>query len=142
MCTAFTLEQYWASACLLGSFDRYWINEGGRRGWKERQRQKSKPSHSQSQRRRCQNASQTCTRSCAMKWSQYEELLLGTKGFIRKRGLMKKVRRRVTEIHWDSILKSKDITLPTKVHLVKASSHVWMWELDYKESWAPKNWCF
>ena len=21
-------------------------------------------------------------------------------------------------------------------------SHVWMWELDYKESWAPKNWCF
>ena len=24
----------------------------------------------------------------------------------------------------------------------KLSSHVWMWELDYKESWAPKNWCF
>ena len=22
------------------------------------------------------------------------------------------------------------------------SSHVWMWELDYKESWALKNWCF
>ena len=22
------------------------------------------------------------------------------------------------------------------------SIHVWMWELDYKESWAPKNWCF
>ena len=22
------------------------------------------------------------------------------------------------------------------------SSHVWMWELDYKESWVPKNWCF
>ena len=21
-------------------------------------------------------------------------------------------------------------------------SDVWMWELDYKESWAPKNWCF
>ena len=21
-------------------------------------------------------------------------------------------------------------------------SHVWLWELDYKESWAPKNWCF
>ena len=46
----------------------------------------------------------------------------------------------------DSILKSRDITLPTKVHLVKAmgyfSSHVWMWELDYKESWGPKNWWF
>ena len=23
-----------------------------------------------------------------------------------------------------------------------SSSHVWMWVLDYKESWAPKNWCF
>ena len=22
------------------------------------------------------------------------------------------------------------------------SGRVWMWELDYKESWAPKNWCF
>ena len=37
----------------------------------------------------------------------------------------------------------KDITLPTKFCLVKAmvfsSSHVWMWELDYKESWLPRN---
>ena len=23
-----------------------------------------------------------------------------------------------------------------------SSSLIWMWELDYKESWAPKNWCF
>ena len=23
-----------------------------------------------------------------------------------------------------------------------SSGHVWMWELGYKESWAPKNWCF
>ena len=23
-----------------------------------------------------------------------------------------------------------------------SSSHVWMWELDCKESWAPRNWCF
>ena len=23
-----------------------------------------------------------------------------------------------------------------------SSSHVWMWELDYKERWAQKNWCF
>ena len=46
----------------------------------------------------------------------------------------------------DSILKNRDITLPTKVHLVKAmvfsNSHVWMWELDHKESWVPKNRCF
>ena len=46
----------------------------------------------------------------------------------------------------DNILKSRDITLLTKVHLVKAmffsSSHVWVWESDHKEGWAPKNWCF
>ena len=45
----------------------------------------------------------------------------------------------------DSILKSRDITLPTKICLVKAtvsSIHIWMWELDYKESWALKNWYF
>ena len=23
-----------------------------------------------------------------------------------------------------------------------SSSHVWMWELDHKEGWAPKSWCF
>ena len=23
-----------------------------------------------------------------------------------------------------------------------SSSHVWMWELDYKQNWVPKNWCF
>jgi len=23
-----------------------------------------------------------------------------------------------------------------------SNSHVWVWELDHKESWAPKNWCF
>ena len=53
-------------------------------------------------------------------------------------------RKAITKL--DSILKSRDNTLPTKVHLVKAmvfsSSHVWMWQLDPKESWAPKNWCF
>ena len=38
-----------------------------------------------------------------------------------------------------SILKSRDITLPTKVHLVKAMVFP---ELYYKESWVPKNWCF
>ena len=45
----------------------------------------------------------------------------------------------------DSILRSRDITLQTKVHIVKAMvfpSHVWIWELDHKESWESKNWCF
>ena len=42
----------------------------------------------------------------------------------------------------DSIWKSRDITLPTKAHLVKALVFLAvMWELDYK-GWVPKNWCF
>ena len=46
----------------------------------------------------------------------------------------------------DSLLKSRDITLtakgPSSQGYGFSSGHVWMWELDSKESWAPKNWCF
>ena len=47
----------------------------------------------------------------------------------------------------DSILKRRVITLPTKVRMYSqsygfSSSRVWMWELDHKEGWALKNWCF
>ena len=46
----------------------------------------------------------------------------------------------------DSMLKSRDITWPTKVCLVKAMVFPIVmyscWELDYKESWMLKNWCF
>ena len=39
----------------------------------------------------------------------------------------------------DSILKSKGLS---SQRYGFSSGHVWMWELDYKESWAQKNWCF
>ena len=46
----------------------------------------------------------------------------------------------------ESILKSRDITLPTKVCLVKAMVFPVVmygcWEMDHKESWVTKNWCF
>ena len=49
----------------------------------------------------------------------------------------------------DSILKNRDIALQTKINKGLSSQsygfssgHVWMWELDYKESWALKNWFF
>ena len=45
----------------------------------------------------------------------------------------------------DSILKSRGIALPTKVHLVKAMVFpviMYGCELNYEEGWAPKNWCF
>ena len=44
------------------------------------------------------------------------------------------------------LLWETDITLLTKVPIVKAmvfsSSHIRMWELNHKESWVMKNWCF
>ena len=52
---------------------------------------------------------------------------------------------RIAMTNLDSVLKSRDLTLPTKVHIVKlwfSKSHAWMWELDHKEGWVPKNWLF
>ena len=45
----------------------------------------------------------------------------------------------------DSILKSREYFAnkgPSSQSYGFSCGHVWMWELDYKESWAPKNWCF
>ena len=44
----------------------------------------------------------------------------------------------------DSILKSRDFTNKglSSHSYGFSSSYVWMWELDYKESWAQKTWCF
>ena len=44
----------------------------------------------------------------------------------------------------DSILKSRDITNkgPSSQSYCFCNHHVWIWELEYEESWAPKNWCF
>ena len=50
-------------------------------------------------------------------------------------------RKAMTNLEGD--LKSGDITLLTKVHVVKAmdfpSSHVWIWKLDHKEGWVPEE---
>ena len=47
--------------------------------------------------------------------------------------------------HLDSIFKSRHYFInkgPSSQGYGFSSGHVWMWELDYEESWAPKNWCF
>ena len=53
-------------------------------------------------------------------------------------------RKAITNLN--SILKSKDLTLLTKNGYSQSygfsSSHVWMWELDHKEDWPLKDWCF
>ena len=83
-------------------------------------------------------------------WKQWQTILRGSK-IIVDGGCSHEIKRhlllgRKVTTNLDNILKSRDITLPTKVCLVKAMvfscGHVWMWELDYKESWALKNWCF
>ena len=46
----------------------------------------------------------------------------------------------------DSVLNSRDIFFankgPSSQSYGFSSGHVWMWELDYKESWVLKSWCF
>ena len=42
----------------------------------------------------------------------------------------------------DSILKSRDIKAVYSQSYGFSSSHVWIWELDHKKGWVPKNWCF
>ena len=54
--------------------------------------------------------------------------------------------------HLDSVLKSREISVLTEVHIIKYSfpsskpwfscSHIWLWELGHKEGWVPKNGCF
>ena len=60
-----------------------------------------------------------------------------------KRGLLLG-RKAMTNL--DSIFKSRDITLPKKGPSSQSygfsSSQVWMWALNYKESWVPQNWWF
>ena len=50
-----------------------------------------------------------------------------------------------TQTHWvgDAIQSPQPLSSPSPSTFNGfSSSHVWMWELEYKESWALKNWCF
>ena len=81
-------------------------------------------------------------------WKQWQTILGGSKitadgdcsHEIKRRLLLG---RKVTT-NLDSILKSRDFANkgPSSQGYGFSSSRVWMWELDYKESWALKNWCF
>ena len=84
-------------------------------------------------------------------WKQCQTLFLGGSKITADGDCSHEIKRhlllgRKDMTNLDSLLKSRNITLPTKVHLVKSIvfsiSHVWMWELEHKESWVPKNWCF
>ena len=57
-------------------------------------------------------------------------LLLGGKAYEKPRQHIKKQRHHLAN------------TGPPSQRYHFSSSHVWMWELDHKEGWTPKNWCF
>ena len=89
-------------------------------------------------------------------WKQWHTLFLGGSKITADGDCSHEIKRHLVlgkkvMTNLDSILKSRDITLPTKVSPVKAmffsSSHVWMWELDHKEGWhwridAFELWCW
>ena len=39
-------------------------------------------------------------------------------------------------------MRVKDDKSPYSQSYGFSSSHIWMWELDHKKGWMPKNWCF
>ena len=82
------------------------------------------------------------------KWKQWETNFLGSKitadGDCRHEIKRCLLLGRKTMTNLGSMLKSRDITSkgPSSQSHGFSSSHVWMWDLDYKESWVLKNWCF
>ena len=83
-------------------------------------------------------------------WKQWQTIFLGSKSTAdgdcnhEFRRCLLLGRRAMANL--DSVIKTRDITFLTKVCIVKAMffsrNHVRMWELDHKEGWALKNWCF
>ena len=81
-------------------------------------------------------------------WKQWQTICLGSKitadgdcsHEIKRRFLLG--RKVMTNL--DSVFKSRDIANkgPSSQSYGFSNSHVWMWELGYKESWVLKNWCF
>ena len=84
-------------------------------------------------------------------WKQYQTLFLGAPKITADGDCSHDIKRRLllgrkVMTNLDSIvLKSRHYFAnkgPSSQGYCFSSGHVWMWELDYKESLVPKNWCF
>ena len=83
-------------------------------------------------------------------WKQWLTLFLGGSKITAGGDCSHEIKRclllgRKAMTNLDSILKTETLLFQERsIHQGYgfSSGHVWMWELDYKESWAPKNWCF
>ena len=82
-------------------------------------------------------------------WKQWETIFLGSK-ITADGDCSHEIKRylllgRKAMIKLDNTLKSRDYFDDKGLSSQSygfSSSHVWVWELDYKENWGPKNWCF
>ena len=82
-------------------------------------------------------------------WKQWQTYFLGSK-YTADGDCSHEIKRHLllgskVMTNLDSILKSRHYFAnkgPSSQGYRLSSCHVWMWELDYKESWALRNWCF
>ena len=87
----------------------------------------------------------------ANRWGQLADFILGGSKITADGDCSHEIKRRLllgrkAMTNLESILKKQRYYFankgPSSQSYGFSSSHVWMWELDYKESWVPKNWCF
>ena len=82
-------------------------------------------------------------------WKQWQTVFLGGSKITADGDCSHEIKRclllgRKVMTNLGSILKSRHFFAnkgPSSQRYGFSSSHIWMWELDYKESWAPKNRC-
>ena len=83
-------------------------------------------------------------------WKKWQTIFLGSKITV-DGDCSHEIKRRLllgrkVMINLDSIINNRVINFANKGLSSQSysfsSGHVWMWELDYKGSWLPKNWCF
>ena len=82
-------------------------------------------------------------------WKQWQIVFWGAPKSLKMVTAAMKLRRflfgRKAMTNLDSVLKIRDIALQAKVRIVKAMVFpvvIYRWDLDHKEAWVPKNWCF
>ena len=81
-------------------------------------------------------------------WKQWETFILGGSKITADGDCSHEIKRhlllgRKAMTNPDSVFKAETLLCQQRSKRYSfSSSHIWMWQLDSKESWVPKNWCF